>query len=89
MVYFTVFYYLLCVLFALLIYAVGTIIIIASSTQFSKSIFSYQTMFCFFILKGLIEPECVLFDGYALDDVTDWFDAVYTLSWTTFSTTVR
>eukprot|EP00551_Chaetoceros_affinis_P005039 CAMPEP_0203673976 /NCGR_PEP_ID=MMETSP0090-20130426/14582_1 /ASSEMBLY_ACC=CAM_ASM_001088 /TAXON_ID=426623 /ORGANISM="Chaetoceros affinis, Strain CCMP159" /LENGTH=531 /DNA_ID=CAMNT_0050539743 /DNA_START=60 /DNA_END=1655 /DNA_ORIENTATION=+ len=58
MLYFTIFFYVQCIIFAILIY-----------------------------LVGLIEPECVVFDGRTLNEVTLWFDACWTLSWTTFSTT--
>mmetsp|Transcript_31237 Transcript_31237/g.36444 ORF Transcript_31237/g.36444 Transcript_31237/m.36444 type:complete len:493 (+) Transcript_31237:112-1590(+) len=35
---------------------------------------------------GLFEPDCIIFDGKHLDEMTRWFDASWTLSWTTFST---
>lgn len=58
MFYFTIFFYIQCIIFAFLIYFVG-----------------------------LIEPECIVFDGSKLNELTEWFDACWTLSWTTFSTT--
>jgi hypothetical protein len=52
--------------------------------------FYAQCLICALLiyLVGMIEPDCVVFDGNTLSDITQWFDACWTLSWTTYSTTV-